>query len=319
MIFKLQKSGLKNITNLIIGGTGSGKTTFTKYCMSLLNDNDTRFYGFLGGNSTLRQYLYQNGDLTEDELGEGQALSNIFKWQRKLLNIKNLIFEKRDMIYSYIEHHSSMAYTKLLGDIKKCYEIYPSDMHMEITVLHIRNTLFAMNINTEAIESKELKALISSASARGYNVCIIVDDASGGLETLCRSKTNRRILMDIITKGRHYSITLFICSHTPNAVNDIFRTNARNIIWCQEKEYEDSITAAKYPKSTMKQYKKALFRRPWDMALYNKDRNKIGILRYNPSETSLPAKVGVAIPKRPVPEEKNQSITLDDLVKLINC
>lgn len=246
-----------NTSVILYGGSGSGKTNTSRFLIKLLSDSIPLIFCFCPTNSINKMYTNVLPDHCIYEEIDYKKILDIYYWQEKrkrfYLEINNLENLTRIMTKLGLQNVISSVHNKSLPARKAREEILRKKMGNYLEDAEKIESA----INKHACESykiaiqqyinsgqsnpsfrlgdklDELEARIANNLYLNPNIMIIFDDCTSELEQVIKDSEkekdpkNRGIIKNLFTKGRHFSMTIIVCSHSPPALKTEIRNNAR--------------------------------------------------------------------------------------------
>jgi energy-coupling factor transporter ATP-binding protein EcfA2 len=286
----------RNILTLMIMATGGGKSTLIQYICNLINDDDTRYYMLSGSTNNLSNQIpdstiYANPDKEKTY----DVLSRIWSCQQKMSRYKKFIYNNiRDVILllDKVDKHSSTMLRKLYIKLKKSSRDEVSRINA-ISLLSRKIACYNKDKLLAIVKTDQETLLTKFLTHKGYKTVIIIDDLSEVIEDLLKTKKTKGIMTAIVTRGRHFDVTLLMAVHTPTDVTGVMRSNAGAIFWGKKQEMMVSADLKNYNKRVINEHKNTIVRKSkYAKFIYLKSTESIYTFEFNPFRFNRNKKLG---------------------------
>jgi len=245
---KLCPNDILNRNFIIYGGSGSGKTTFLKYLLSIIARDIMSAIVFCPTDQSTGVY----SNLVPEQLIHHQfnlgILKNAYDGQKQKMEVyrQSCDIEKLEKIYGQIRTSETDHVIETLhricdqsiGQIKANHSSNAIRMNELIDQAKSRNKEALVNYYRTVINDKhsdvarkcsnipDIEAIIYGCSYKP-NLIVIMDDCASSFKSL--SKEEKAILTSIYFEGRHYGLTTFLITQDDGIIDKNIRDNAH--IW----------------------------------------------------------------------------------------
>lgn len=289
-------AAFKNVLTLLIMGTGGGKSTLIQYIANLINTSDTRYYMFSGSTNNLSNQIptcttYVSPD--KDALYD--VLCKIWDTQNKLACIKKFIYNKVQDVICLLDKAGIRDSSKINRLLRSLDEGERDEMSKINSVSYLCREISCKHSSSlKAVDKTENEQLLANALLyRGYKAVIIIDDLSEIVDELLSNKSTKKIMTAIVTKSRHFDVSMIVAVHVPTASNGVMRLNAGIIMWGNKQEMIASADVKYFEKRTINKYKSMRTPKPkYAKFAFIRTLEDIFVFDFNPKMFDRKAKLG---------------------------